>query len=154
MSSRNKNRNEGTFACSPGTRTRNEGTFAKTTLFRNRPLSPNERHVNATTSRSPGATSRTLLTCICHNMCWERVHPKVCGTIYRALIGSQKCKYKKKVEENKKKHFQIIFQNTPPKYCKIQDDPHRLFLKRFVWQKIVLNCFFCLSICFFPSTEH
>ena len=38
MFPRNKNRNEGTFACSPGTKNRNEATFAKTTLLRNRPF--------------------------------------------------------------------------------------------------------------------
>ena len=32
----NENRNEGTFGCSPRTKTGNEGTFAKTTLLRNR----------------------------------------------------------------------------------------------------------------------
>ena len=46
----NENRNEGTFGCSPRTKTgtkvrshvsperKNEGTFAKTTLLRNRPF--------------------------------------------------------------------------------------------------------------------
>ena len=33
-----RNWDEGTFACSPGTRNQNEGTFAKTTLLRNRPF--------------------------------------------------------------------------------------------------------------------
>ena len=42
MFPQNDNRNEGTFACSPGTKNRNEGTFAKTTLLRNRPLSPSD----------------------------------------------------------------------------------------------------------------
>ena len=38
MFPRNENRNEGKFACSPGTKTRKEGKFAKTTLLRNRPF--------------------------------------------------------------------------------------------------------------------
>ena len=33
-----ENRNERTFACSPGTKNRNEGTFAKTTVLCNRPF--------------------------------------------------------------------------------------------------------------------
>ena len=33
-----RNRNEGRFACSPGTKNRNEGTFTKTILLRNRPF--------------------------------------------------------------------------------------------------------------------
>ena len=36
MFARNENRNEGTFACSPGTKNRNGGTFTETTLLRTR----------------------------------------------------------------------------------------------------------------------
>ena len=47
-----KNRNEGTFGCSPGTKNRTEGTFAKTTLFRNRPF--------VSSRKSPSCNSKAL----------------------------------------------------------------------------------------------
>ena len=50
MFPRNENRNEGTFACSLGTKT--GGTFAKTTLLRNRPF-----------------VSKRVVMCVCVCVC-------------------------------------------------------------------------------------
>ena len=59
--------------------------------------------------------------------------------------GSQTCRGRKSKDQ---KTFQIILLNNPPKYCKVHDNPHRLFCKTLRFEKLFWVVF--LFLCFFP----